>query len=240
MVRALKERIEGFKFKGWLMPVNQISGLHLQAPQFPSLLTFTTVKDYDDLITRYRKLPVAFDQTMEHMRTGMAAGLMPPKFLLAKVVTQSEKIAATPPEKSPFAAPLDKLPKEIPEAERARIREQMLAAIRDSLLPAYVKFAKFVREEYAPKGRTEPGMWSLPDGEARYAWQVKQMTTSDLTPEQIHQLGLREVARIEGEMTQVAKRLGFSDLKSLRAAIEKDPKLHAHSRQQILDTYTKY
>jgi len=240
MVRALEERIEGFKFKGWLMPVNQISGLHLQAPQFPSLLTFTTVKDYDDLITRYRKLPVAFDQTIAHMRTGMAAGLMPPKFLLAKVVTQCEKIVSTPPEKSPFAAPLDKFPQEIPEAERARIRERMLAAIRDSLLPAYAKFTRFVREEYAPKGRTEPGMWSLPDGEARYAWQVKLSTTTDLTPEQIHQLGLREVARIEGEMTQVAKRLGFSDLKSLNAAIEKDPKLHAHSRQQILDTYTKY
>ncbi len=240
MVRALQERIEGTKFKPWLMPVNQISGIHLQAPQFPSLLTFTTVKDYDDLIARYRKLPVAFDQTIEHMRTGMAAGLMPPKFLLAKVVTQAEGIAATPPEKSPFAAPLARFPKEIPEAEQARIRQQMLAAIQGSLLPAYAKFARFVREEYAPRGRAEPGMWSLPDGEARYAWQVRQSTTSDLTPEQIHQLGLREVARIEGEMMQVAKRLGFSDLKSLNAAIEKDPRLHAHSRQQILDIYTRY
>lgn len=240
MVRDLKEELDGAKFKRWLMPVNQISGIHLQAPQFPALLTFTTVKDYDDLIARYKKLPVAFDQTIDHMRAGMAAGLMPPKFLLEKVVVQSEGIASTPAEKSPFAAPLAKFPQEIPEAEQARIREQMLAAIRDSVLPAYVKFARFVKEEYAPKGRTEPGMWSLPDGEARYAWQVKQMTTTDLTPEQIHQLGLREVARIEGEMRQVAKKLGFSDLKSLNAAIAKDPKLHAHSRQQILDTYTKY
>jgi uncharacterized protein (DUF885 family) len=214
MVRGLEEELEGSKFKGWLMPVSQISGIHLEAPQFPALLTFTTVKDYDDLITRYKKMPVAFDQTIEHMRAGMAAGLMPPKFLLEKVVAQSEGIAATPPEKSPFAAPLAKFPKEVPEAEQARIRAAMLAAIRDSLLPAYVKFTKFVREEYAPKGRTEPGMWSLPNGDARYAWQVKQLTTSDLTPEQIHQLGLREVARIEGEMTQVAKKLGFSDLKS--------------------------
>jgi uncharacterized protein (DUF885 family) len=240
MGRDLKEGIEGSKFKGWLMPVSQISGIHLQAPQFPSILTFTTVKDYDDLITRYKLLPRAFDQTIDHMRAGMAAGLMPPKFLLEKVATQSEGIAAMTPEQSPFALPLAKFPKEIPEAEQKRIREQMLAAIQGSILPAYVKFAKFVKEEYAPKGRAEPGMWSLPDGEARYAWRVKQSTTSDLTPEELHQLGLREVARIEGEMREVAKQLGYDDLKSLNAAIEKDPKLHAHSRQQILDLYKGY
>ncbi|HTG32725.1 MAG TPA: DUF885 family protein [Thermoanaerobaculia bacterium] len=240
MVRDLREGLEGAKFRGWLMPVNQISGIHLQVPQFPALLTFTTAKDYTDLTTRYKLLPRAFDQTIEHMRTGMAAGLMPPKFLLEKVVTQSEGIAAMAPEKSPFAAPLDKFPKEIPEAEQKRLREQMLAAIQDSILPAYARFAKFVKEEYAPKGRTEPGMWSLPDGEARYAWRVKQSTTSNLTPEEIHQLGLREVARIEGEMLVIAKKLGYSDLKSLNAAIDKDPKLHAHSRQQILDLYKGY
>ena len=240
MVRDLKEGIEGSKFQRWLMPVNQISGIHLEAPQFPALLTFTTVKDYDDLITRYKKLPVAFDQTMDHMRAGMAAGLMPPKFLLEKVVVQSEGIASTPPEKSPFAAPLAKFPDNIPEAERTRIREAMLAAIRDSILPAYVKFTRFVKEEYAPKGRAEPGMWSLPDGAARYAYQVKGSTTTDLTPEEIHQLGLKEVARIEGEMMKVARKLGYGDLKSLNAAIEKNPKLHAQSRQQILDLYTKY
>ena len=240
MVRDLKESVEGARFKSWLMPVNQISGIHLQAPQFPSLLTFTTVKDYDDLITRYRKLPVAFDQTIEHMRTGMAAGLMPPKFLLEKVVVQCEGIASTPAEKSPFAAPLAKFPEGIPAAEQARIREAMLAAIRDSILPAYVKLTRFVKEEYAPKGRAEPGMWSLPDGEARYAFQVKQQTTSDLTPEEIHQLGLREVARIEGEMLRVANKFGYKDLKSFNAAIEKNPKLHAQSRQQILDLYTKF
>ncbi len=193
-----------------------------------------------DLTTRYKLLPRAFDQTIEHMRTGMAAGLMPPKFLLEKVVTQSEGIAAMEAEKSPFAAPLDKFPKEIPEAEQKRLREQMVAAIQDSVLPAYARFAKFVKEEYAPKGRAEPGMWSLPDGEARYAWRVKQSTTTDLTPEEIHQLGLREVTRIEGEMLVIARKLGYSDLKSLNAAIEKDPKLHAQSRQQILDLYKGY
>jgi len=240
MVRGLKEWIEGAKFKGWLMPVNQISGIHLLAPQFPTMLVFTSAKDYDDLITRYKKFPRAFDQTIDHMRAGMAAGLIPPKFLLEKVAAQVDGIAGLAPEKSPFAQPLEKFPEGMPEAERTRIREQMLAAIRDSLLPAYAKLGKFVKEEYIPKGRTEPGMWSLPDGEARYAWAVQQSTTSNLSPEEIHQLGLREVTRIEGEMLEIARKLGYKDVKSLNAAIEADPKLRAQSRQQILDLYKKH
>ncbi len=240
MVRGLKEGLEGARFKDWLMPINQISGIHLMAAQFPSMLTFTTVKDYDDLITRYKKMPRVFDQTMDLMREGMATGVMPPKFLLEKVVVQVEGMAATPADKSPFALPLAKFPETIPAAEQKRIREQMTAAINDSVLPAYARLGKFVKEEYAPKGRSEPGMWSLPDGEARYAFNVKALTTSNQTPEEIHQLGLREVARIEGEMLQVARKLGYSDLKSLNAAIEKNPKLHAQSRQQILDLYKGY
>jgi uncharacterized protein (DUF885 family) len=240
MVRGLQEGIEGSKFKDWQMPVNQISGIHLMAAQFPSILTFTTVKDYDDLITRYKKFPRAFDQTIDHMRAGMAAGLMPPKFLLEKAVVQIEGLASTPAEKSPFAQPLASFPKEIPEAEQTRIRQEMLAAISGSILPSYVKLGKFMKEEYVPKGRTEPGMWSLPDGEARYAWAVKGSTTTNLTPEEIHQIGLREVTRIEGQMAEIARKLGFKDVKSLNAAIEADPKRHARSRQEILDLYRKY
>jgi uncharacterized protein (DUF885 family) len=240
MVRGLKETLEAARFKDWLMPVNQISGIHLMAAQFPSMLTFTTVKDYDDLIARYKLMPRAFDQTIDLMREGMATGVMPPKFLLEKVAVQVDGMASTPADQSPFALPLAKFPDTVSAAEQKRIREQMTAAIHDSLLPAYAKFGKFVKEEYAPKGRSEPGMWSLPDGAARYAFNVRALTTSKQTPEEIHQLGLREVARIEGEMLQIAKKLGYADLKSLNAAIEKNPKLHAQSRQQILDLYKGY
>jgi len=170
----------------------------------------------------------------------MQRGLMPPKFLIEKVVTQCEGLAQTPIEKSPFALPLTKFPKDLPEAEQKRIREAMTAAITASIVPAYERFAKFVREEYAPKGRTEVGMWSLPDGEARYAYRVKDQTTSKLSPEEIHQIGLREVTRIEGDMLVLAKRLGFADLKSLNAAIDKDPKLRAGTRQRLLDLYKQY
>jgi uncharacterized protein (DUF885 family) len=239
-VRDLRERIEGFRFKGWLMPVNQISGIHLQGPQLASFLSFTTSKDYEDLITRYRGLPGLFDQTMQHMRQGMAAGLMPPRFLLQKVVAQVEGVAVGKPEDSPFAEPLSRFPKDMPAAEQARLRSKMLAAIRDDVLPAYARFGKLVKEEYVPKGRTEVGLWSLPDGEARYAYQVKVSTTTDMTPEQIHQIGLQEVERIEGEMRKVAEKLGYADLGTLNAAIGKNPDLHPHSRQQIIDLYKQH
>jgi uncharacterized protein (DUF885 family) len=174
------------------------------------------------------------------MRKGMAEKLMPPKFLLEKVVTQTEGIAGRKPEDSPFAAPLAKLPASFSEADRGRIREAVLGAIRDSVLPAYVKFGKFVREEYAPRGRTEPGMWSLPEGDARYATVVRRQTTSTLTPEEIHRLGIRQVALIEKDMTAVAKRLGFPSWQALAASIEKDPKRHFHSREEILASYRKF
>jgi uncharacterized protein (DUF885 family) len=240
MVRQLEEGLEGAKFKGWEMPVTQISGLHIQAPQFVNYLAFDTTKDYDDYLTRLKNLPKQLDDTMDHMRRGMADGLMPPKFLLEKVVPQAETIAKADPEKSPFALCLSKFPKTVSPEDQKRIHDALVATIRDSIEPEYVKFAKFVKDDYAPKGRTEVGLWSLPDGAARYAFRVKESTTTDMTPEEIHQLGLREVARIEGEMEKIAKKMGYADRKAFDAAIEKDPKLHAHSRQEIVDLYSKY
>ena len=219
------------------MPVNQMSGVHLMAPQMVSMLSFTEVKDYDDLIARYRKLPTAFEQTIENMRKGMAEGLIPPKFLLEKVAGQAAGLAGMPPEASPFAGPLASFPEGIPAEEQQRIREEMLAAIRDEIIPAYEGFTEFVRDEYAPAGREEPGMWSLPDGEERYAFLVKVQTTSDLTPEEIHEIGLAEVEALEEEMRQVASSLGYDDLESFNAALEEMPELRPQSREEILEIY---
>ena len=240
MVRDLKMKLEEARFKPWEMPVAQNHGIHLDAPQLVSVLSFENVKDYEDYISRLRQLPVLFDQTAIQMRKGMAEGLMPPRFLLEKVVDQANGIGTQEAGKSPFAHPFDEFPKAISDADQKRLREQGLAAIRDSVLPAYVKFAKFVGDEYAPKGRTEPGIWALPDGDARYAFRVKDSTTTNLTPEEIHQLGLAQVKEIEGRMLGVANQLGYKDVKSFNAAVAKDPKLHAHSRQEILDLYKKY
>jgi len=240
LVRGFKESIAYEKFQGWLMPVSQFGGVHLSAAQLVSLLPFLTAKDYDDYIARLKQLPKQFEDVSALMRKGMAEGLMQPGVLLEKVVTQSAGIAGQKAEESPFAQPIAKMPKEISEAEQTRLRETVLGAIRESVLPAYAKFALFVKEEYAPKGRTEPGMWSLPDGAARYAAEVKRLTTTDKTPEEIHRIGLEQVAEIEKQMLVIAKKLGFKDIPTFNASLEKDPKRHFHSREEILVSYRKY
>ena len=240
MVRGLDQHTEGARFRPWLMPVNQISGLHLEAAQFPAILTFDSAKDYEDLTARYRKMPGMFDQTIAHMREGMAQGLVPPRFLLEKVTTQAAGIAAMKPEESPFAEPLSRFPASVPEAERQRLRTAMLAAVRDAVLPAYGRFATFVEKEYAPQGKAEVGMWALPDGAARYAFAARQSTTTDLSPDEIHAIGLKEVAAIEAEMLAIAKQLGHQDLRSFNAAIEKMPELKAKSPDHILELYRRY
>jgi uncharacterized protein (DUF885 family) len=240
MVRDLKMGLEGARFKPWEMPVSQQSGIHIDAPQLVSILSFESVKDYEDYITRLKLLPVLFDQTIVQMRKGMAEGRMQPKILLDKVVTQANGIATTPADQSPFTHPFDKSPDAIPEADRKRLRAAGLAAVKDSVIPAYVKFTAFVRDEYAPKGRLEPGAWALPDGDAWYAFRVKESTTTDLSPEEIHQLGLAQVKEIEGKMLAVVNQLGYKDMNSFKAGVDADPKLHAQSREQILDLYRKY
>src|SRR6202795_4159336 len=179
MVRDLKMNLEGARFKPWEMPVNQFSGIHIDAPQIVSVLSFENVKDYEDYIPRLKQIPRLFDQTIVQMRKGMAEGLMPPKNLLDQVVTQADGLAKPDAEKSPFAHPFDKFSDAVPEADRKRLHDEGIATIRESMIPAYVKFTAFVRDEYAPKGRTEPGLWSLPDGAERYAFRVKESTTTN-------------------------------------------------------------
>ena len=108
------------------------------------------------------------------------------------------------------------------------------------MIPAYEKFATFVKDDYAPKGRSEVGIWSLPNGDAIYKFMVRDMTTTDVEPEKIHQIGLQQVAEIENQMQAIAKKLGYKDLKGLAAAVAADPKLHGQSREQLLDLYRQY
>src|ERR1035438_8372415 len=240
MVRDLQMNLEGARFKPEEMPVNQGSGIHIDAPQLVGILSFENVKDYEDYITRLKLLPRLFDQTSEQMRKGLAEGRMPPKILLEKVVTQANGIATTAPDQSPFIHPFDKFPDAIPAADRKRLREAGLAVVKDSVIPAYVKFTAFVKDEYAPKGRTEPGAWALPDGAAWYAFRVKESTTTTLSPEEIHQLGLEQVKEIQSRMLALVHQLGYKDMNSFKTAVDADPKLHAHSREEILDLYRKY
>jgi uncharacterized protein (DUF885 family) len=240
MVRDLRNSLGWAELRTWQAPVNQMGGIHLSSAQLPSLLPFATVKDYEDYIVRMEKFPRRIDDTIANMRKGMAAKLMPPKFLLEKVADQASGIAGQEPEKTPFAQPLEKMPDSFSGADKERLRAAFVDRIRNHILPAYRRFAAFVRDEYAPRGRTEVGVWALPDGAKRYAFLARTSTTTDLTPEEIHQIGLREVARIEGEMLAIAKSLGFSDLKSFNASLENNPRVAVTSGEQILEAYRRY
>jgi uncharacterized protein (DUF885 family) len=240
MVREIRLLLEGVRFKDWEMPVTQFGGIHIDTPQLVSLLPFDTVKDYEDYITRLKNLPKQFDDTMDLMRKGVADHLVPPKILLEQVAKQAATLADTKPEESPFMEPANKFPASFTADDKTRLRQAMLGAVRDQVTPTYAKFTKFVTVDYVPHGRSDPGVWALPDGDARYAFAVKQTTTTDLTPGQIHGIGLQEVARDQAAMLKVAQKLGYSDLKSFNAAVSANVSLHPKSRQELIDLYRKY
>ncbi|MYM32836.1 DUF885 family protein [Duganella sp. FT94W] len=240
MLRQLRQNLDGARFKDWEMPLAQNSGVHIDTPMIVSALSFETVKDYDDYIKRLHALPKLFEQTRVQMENGVKDKLMPPRFLIPQIVKQCEDVAAMKPADSPYAEPLKKFPKAFSAADKARLSKAILAAVKNDVAPAYKKLAVYTKTKYLPYGRAEVGMWSLPDGAARYAFKAKASTTTDMTPEEIHQLGLSEVARIEGQMLATAQKLGYSDLKTFNQALADKPELHPTSRQQIIDLYQKY
>jgi uncharacterized protein (DUF885 family) len=240
LVRKLVDEQEEARFKPWEMPVSQFRGLHLELPQLVPQLSFDTADDYDHYITRLGKIPTAFAQVTDDMMTGMDDNREPPKYLLEKALIQVNTLAQQKPEDSPFALPLKKFPASIQPAQQAEIRQQMLKAIATQVLPAYARFGRFVSAQYIPHGRVEPGIWSLPDGDAYYKFLARQSTTTDMTPEQIHKIGEQQVADDEAQMLVIAKKLGFADLKALRDSIPNNPKLHPASPEALIAVYRGY
>ena len=240
MVQQLQDTLKGIELKTYEMPLDQFNGIHLQMAQFVASIPFDSTRHYEDYLARLHQLPRVIDQVIEVSRQGEKDGLMQPKFLLEKVSSQAQSIAAPAGEASVFGQPVVKFPDAVPEADRKRLHDAIVQAVDTEVRPAYQKLAAFVATEYAPQGRAQPGLWSLPDGDARYRFAIHSMTTTDKDQQAIHDLGLSEVKRIEGEMTVIARKLHYKDLKTMRAALKTDPKVHATSRQQIVDLYTKY
>jgi uncharacterized protein (DUF885 family) len=240
LLRDLTENQEAAEFKEWEMPVNQMGGIHTTYPQLVAQLSFTTVKDYDDWIARLHAMPRAFEQVSTNMSIGMQDHRMPPKFLMAKVTDQVKEMGNQKPEDSPLALPLKKFPDAIPAAERDRIKDETLAAIAKEVLPAYLRFARFLEVSYVPACRTELGVSSLPDGARYYNFLIRHSTTTNLTADQIHQIGLDEVKKDEAEMLVIAQKLGFQDLKSFRASLHTNPKLRPASADALLNAYRGY
>ena len=203
-------------------------------------MPFDSSKNYEDYLTRLNQVPRLFDQMIEVLKQGEKDHMMPPRYLLEKVVTQCQSIAEPAGEASVFGHAVAKFPDAVPEADRKRLHDAIIAAVDNKVRPAYRKLADFVAKDYAPKGRTEPGLWSLPNGDELYKFAIEQQTTTTKSPQEIHDLGLSEVKRIEGEQLKIAQKQGYTDLKSFRAAMAADPKTHASSRQQIVDLYKKY
>lgn len=234
--RQLKQADTNYSLRNYEMPINQQNGIHTSLADLPLSVPLDSVQHYEDYIGRLHQVPRALDQTTEVLRQGMKDGLMPPSLITALLPGQCDGIVSA----DPFLLPLKKFPASFTDADKQRLTAEMTKAVNNDVLPAYRKFAAFLRDDYAPRGRAQLSIESLPDGKRRYAEAVKMMTTVNITPAQVHQLGLDEVKRITAEMTELAHKQGYKDLTSFRAAVNSDPKWRPTSEQQIVDDFAKY
>jgi len=240
MIYQLKESLKSYDLKLYEMPFNQMWGLHLQFPGFISSIPFNNAKQYQDYISRLKQIPLILDQGTQLAKQGQKDGLMPPKYLIEKVAKQINSIATPVGKDSVFASPLKQFPNNISKAEQERLSREMLQAIDQYVRPAYQKLGTFIQKDYLPYGRQHEGIWSLPNGDELYRFYVENNTTTLESPENIHQLGLKEVARIEAEMLKIAKAQGFSDLKSFQQSLKTNPAVFPKSREEILEIYRGY
>ncbi len=236
MVRVLEQRIADYDLKEYEMPINQQNGIHTSLADLPLSVPLDSVEHYEDYVARLKQIPRVFNQTTEVLQAGMKDNLMPPKFLLEKLPVQCQGII----EADPFLLPTKKYPANISEADQARLTKEINDAIQTEVIPAYKTFSTFLATQYAPHGRTALAITSLADGEKRYQNDIYGRTTTRMTADEIHQIGLKEIARIEAEMTVIAKKEGFADLASFRASLKTNPKYIPTSSEQILEDFRHY
>ncbi|HUY82798.1 MAG TPA: DUF885 family protein [Acidobacteriaceae bacterium] len=227
------------QYNPWQMPITPYSGPQINLIRALPKLRFATVADYDNYAARLGKLPAAIQQATNAADFGMQAGRIPPKYLLEQVLAQVNAVAHAKPDATPFARPLRHFPASISTADRQRISDEILTAIRAQVQPAYIRLGLFLSRSYVPAGRANAGLWSIPAGDAYYAFLVQQSTTTTLTPQQVHQLALHQVAQDEAAMLPPAQKLGYKDLAALRAAAATNPRLHAESTPPLADSYQK-
>ena len=236
MLRELDQRMTDYSLKTYEMPLTQFRGVHTDLADIPRSLPFHSVKDYENYLTQLHEMPLAFEQTVEVLKQGERDGLMPVRSLLEQIAAQCQGIIA----EDPFLLPTTKFPSSIPAADQKRLTDEIVSTASNEVLPAYKRFAGFVANDYAPHGRTAIGLSSLPDGARRYQNAIHEQTTTNMTPAEIHALGLREIARINGLLTDLAHKAGYPDLKSFRAALNSDPKYIPTSADQIVEDYRHY
>jgi uncharacterized protein (DUF885 family) len=202
----LEEHLAGGKFPSELMPIDQYGGLPVYVAQLGSgqdIQPLKTVKNYDDYLQRLSKLPAWIDQSIINMREGIKRGVVMPKPLIVSGAPSIKALAEKDIEKSVFYTAIKNMPATFAAKDRARLIAQYRQTIQQKLLPSAVKLNTFLENEYLPKTRTSAGILAIPNGAAWYAYQVKHHTTTDMKPDEIHELGLKEVARIRAEMAKV-------------------------------------
>jgi uncharacterized protein (DUF885 family) len=240
-VKNAKDSLEGEKFPGYLMPIDQFNNIAAFAAQLGSgsnAQPFKTVKDYDDWRARGGKLAPIFDQAILNMREGMRQGVVQPKVLMQKVLPQFDALIADQAEKTLFWGPIKTMPATFSEADKTRITAEYKAMIEQQVMPAYKRMRHFIAKEYLPACRDSAGMQGLPNGQAWYAFNAYLSTSTRLSPAQIHQTGLNEVARIHGEMRKVMQQVGFKGtLQDFFKYVNTDKKFEFASEEALLAHY---
>lgn len=233
-----KRDVEGQQFPGEFMPLNQMGGVQQDIAQLMAVIQPKNVEDYSNMIARLEKTPEVIDQTIAWMRKGMAAGVTPPAITLRDVPQQIRNQLVDEADKSPMLGAFEKFPASVDSLQQASLKKQAMAAFSDKIAPALEKLLAFVEDEYIPAARKTIAMADLPNGKAWYAYNVKQRTTTDLTPEQIHKIGLSEVKRIRGEMEGVIKSTGFEGtFEDFLVFLRTDPQFYHTSKEELLSEY---
>jgi len=238
---ARTREMEGYQYPAQLLPFDQFESTpndFVQLGSGDSLQPFKTVKDYDDFLKRIDGFVAWSDQAIVNMREGVAKGYTNPRVLMERTLPQLEAQVVADPQQSLFWGPIKNLPASFGAADRERLTAAYRAAIETKLVPTYRRLHDFVRDEYLPKCRTTVGLDALPNGRAWYAYNVRNITTTDYTPAQIHEIGLKEVARIQGEMDVVMRQVGFkADRKAFSRFMEADPQFFWKTREDLIAGY---
>jgi uncharacterized protein (DUF885 family) len=238
-LRQLQERVNDYDLKDFEMPLSSSGGgggIHANLADLPLSMPFDSVKHYEDYIARLHQIPKAFLQTEDVLRAGVNDHLVPVRFIAEKIPSQAEGVITA----DPFLLPLKKFPASFSEANKKRLTDEITSTVNHEVFPAYKQFAAFVTTDYIPHCRTTLSINSLGGGTRRYQSALRRFTTTDLTAAQIHEIGLKEVARITGEMAALAKANGYKDLASFRDHVENDPKYQPTSADAIVEDFRKY
>ena len=236
-----RSALDGEQFPSELIPINQFYNLANLAVMLGSgtgAQPFKTVQDYDNWSKRASKLPAIFDQAIANMREGVAKGVVQPRVLMVKVVPQLDAVIKDKPEDTLFWMPVKTMPPAFSDADKARITADYRALIATELLPAYKRLRAYIADDYMQHTRDSVGLDKLPNGAAWYAFAVRQNTTTDMTPAQIHQIGLDEVTRIHGEIAKVMKQVKFKgSLQDFFKFMRTDKRFNFKSEDALLTHY---